>query len=271
MESNLFLPISEYEKLNEQMKISHILKIAKYCEKEWGGEKHQRYLESIKSYLQSFETSKKPEFCRLAKYTNMISGDLTLNHYLSILIAIERIVHHSPVDHDFLITSKDKKNHITQTVPMFAILDNIRSAFNVGSIFRTSECLSMQKIYLCGYTATPEHQKTEATAMGTDKHIEWQWKTNSIHTIKKLKQENIKIIALETTRKEQSIYDCVVDGPTALVVGNERFGLHPSLLKECNDVREVPTYGLKNSLNVGVAYGIAASHISQKLRSHLSS
>jgi tRNA G18 (ribose-2'-O)-methylase SpoU len=133
----------------------------------------------------------------------------------------------------------------------------MRSAFNVGSIFRTADTLGAQKLWLTGYTPTPHQLQVEKAALGATLILEWEV-TSFKETIENLKKKNFKIIALETSAKAKDIsYPYEPNEATAFVVGNERFGLDPDQLALCDEIRRIPTYGIKNSLNAATAAAIA--------------
>ncbi len=142
--------------------------------------------------------------------------------------------------------------------PVVVVLDNIRSMYNVGSIFRTSDAIMIQKLYLTGYTPTPEKKEVKKTALGSTESVEWEYCKNAIELIEKLKSDGFKIVALEIT--DSSINYTKVrkeDFPLCLIIGNEITGVQASLLDLCDFAIELPMYGIKHSLNVAVAYGIA--------------
>src|SRR3989344_2824416 len=132
---------------------------------------------------------------------------------------------------------------------IYLILNNIRSAYNVGSIFRTADAVGVAKIYLCGITPIPYDQKHEAKIMNHGAG-----------------DKKIKIIGLEQAKSSKNIFELgALDiSPLALVVGNEVRGLSPQILKYCDEVVHIPMYGKKESLNVAVATGIALYEITNK-------
>ncbi len=155
--------------------------------------------------------------------------------------------------------------HKAQKFPLYVVLDNIRSMYNVGSIFRTSDSIMIQKLYLTGYTPTPEKKEVSKTALGATESVDWEYHSNPIELIKKLKSEGIKIVALEIT--DESIPYTEYDGknfPACLIVGNEITGIQSSILDICDIAIELPMYGIKHSLNVAVAYGIAVYELRKK-------
>lgn len=146
------------------------------------------------------------------------------------------------------------------------ILCNVRSAHNVGSIFRTAEGVGAKKIYLCGYTPAPDVSGIGAgrgslmiakTALGAEKSTPWEYFKQTRRLIKKLKSEGIRIIALEQTQRSIDYRNCKPKFPLAILVGHERNGLSKKILKYVDEIIQIPMYGQKESLNVSVAVGIA--------------
>ena len=138
------------------------------------------------------------------------------------------------------------------------ILDNLRSAFNVGSIFRTAECLGLGELALCGITAVPPHPKLVQTAMGTEDKVAWQHFDDSLQAIGHYRALGYQIVALETAETAESIFQASVHAPLALVLGNESLGLEQKVLQQADRVVMLPVQGWKNSLNVGVAFAVCA-------------
>jgi len=144
---------------------------------------------------------------------------------------------------------------------MEVLLDNIRSAWNVGSIFRTAEGVGIRRIHLCGITPTPDNPKVTKTALGTEETVSWNYSTNSIDTVLRLKKQGLRLWALEWDVRSESLIE-VTKGlpgpPVVLVVGNEVCGVDPGVLEVCERIIYVPMLGIKRSFNVAVVFGIAA-------------
>ena len=151
----------------------------------------------------------------------------------------------------------------------FVIAHNIRSLFNVGSLFRTADAFGVTKIYLTGYTPTPElfkHKiKISKTALGAEEFVPWEHKLSPVKVLKdlKLKNRKIQVIALENNIKGKTIKlnKFKPKTPLVLILGEEVGGVDNSLLKLADKVVEIPLFGKKESLNVSVAFGVAAYHI----------
>ncbi len=144
---------------------------------------------------------------------------------------------------------------------IFVLVNNIRSAFNVGSIFRTSDAAGVSKIYLSGYSPTPTNLKLEKTALGSLDFVDWEYENDVNIFIKKFKDENIPIFSAEQTEKSV-LYDSIIyPKKMCLVMGNEISGVEDNILDNSDKIIEIPMYGEKNSLNVATAYGILIYHI----------
>ena len=147
------------------------------------------------------------------------------------------------------------------------ILDNIRSVYNVGSIFRTSDALGIDKIYLCGCTPTPidrfgrSRQDLAKVALGAEKDITSEYCADTKEIIKKLKKEGYQIIAIEQDKKSVDFKKVKVKYPVAIVMGNEVGGIDKKNLALCDIIVEIPMVGKKESLNVSVSFGIAGYQI----------
>jgi len=141
------------------------------------------------------------------------------------------------------------------------ICDNLRSVFNVGSLFRTAECLGLGKILLCGISPTPEHSNMEKTAMGTQSLVPWECFSTTEDAINYCRALNYKIYALETLAEAQNVFSASYELPLALLIGNESLGIEPKLLPLCDAYLSLPQLGWKNSLNVGVAAAITLYNI----------
>lgn len=145
----------------------------------------------------------------------------------------------------------------------YIICHNIRSRENIGSIFRTSDAFGVSKIYLTGYTPTPPHDKIFKTALGAEKWMPWEQRKSVSGLLKELKKKKVKIIALEQSSKSIPLEKFKPRFPMALIVGNEVRGLSRSTLQKADVAVEIPMLGKKESLNVAVAFGIAAYHVRQ--------
>lgn len=140
---------------------------------------------------------------------------------------------------------------------LYLILQNIRSLFNVGALFRCADAFGVEKIFLCGYTGYPPRSQISKTALGAENTVPWErlWQTHLL--VKKLKKQGVRIVALELTKDAKSLSNFKPKFPLALIVGNEVKGVTKNLLKLCDDNIYIPMHGAKESLNVAVAGGVA--------------
>jgi len=145
---------------------------------------------------------------------------------------------------------------------IYIILENIRSLYNVGAIFRTAEATArVKKIYLCGITGTPDQKGFLKTALSGAGQINWEYWPNTRDLIKKLKSKKVKIIALEQTEESFDYKKFQPKFPLALILGNEKEGVDPEILKMCDQKIQIPLFGKGKSLNVAVAFGIVIYEI----------
>ena len=159
-----------------------------------------------------------------------------------------------------------KSDSIPQTdrLPLTVLVENVRSLYNVGSIFRTSDGVRLQHLLLTGYTPTPPRKEIEKTALGATESVPWSYSRDPIACLKALKSEGIRICCLEQTDKSIPYFEIhKSDFPLCLVLGNEVSGVSRSLIEQCDLAIEIPMFGRKHSLNVAVAYGIAVFHLSR--------
>lgn len=144
-----------------------------------------------------------------------------------------------------------------------SILDNIRSTYNVGSIFRTSDGAGIDKLFLCGITPTPDNPKVGKTALGAEHSVPWEHRWSVLETASELHDSGFMLLSLEGGASSVSIFDALpeiskTDRPLALAVGNEVSGIDPEVVKMSDMCIYIPMEGIKESLNVATAFGIAA-------------
>lgn len=144
---------------------------------------------------------------------------------------------------------------------IYLVLDNLRSVYNIGAIFRTADAAGVKKIYLCGISAHPPRPDLEKTACKTHDFVNWEYILRTTDTIKKLKKQGIRIIALEQTDKSIDYKKLKYIGPIAIVVGNEVDGVDQKVLDLCDSAVDIPMQGFANSLNVTTALGIILFNI----------
>ena len=152
---------------------------------------------------------------------------------------------------------------------LYAMLDNIRSAWNVGSIFRSADGFGFKHLYLCGITPTPDNEAVVKTSLGAEDFVTWSAHKDAVKLTIGLKKEGFAIWALEQTEKSKSLAAAIQwlepDQPTVLVVGSEVTGVDPGILEIADQVVHLPMRGQKRSFNVAVAFAVAAGSLSSIL------
>jgi len=163
------------------------------------------------------------------------------------------------------IVLRQQSQKVKQRLPFSVVLNNIRSLYNVGAIFRTSDGVGLEKLWLCGITGHPPHPQLSKTALGAEDQIPWEHRTDAISVVKALKKKGYQIVLLEQMEKSVPYQDFIPQAPVCLVVGNEINGVSDELGSLCHSAIEIEMAGLKNSLNVAVAFGIVAYHIRNQI------
>lgn len=158
--------------------------------------------------------------------------------------------------------------HSVPRLPVAVIVDSIRSLYNVGSIFRTSDGVLLEKLILTGFTPVPPRKEIEKTALGATQSVPWEYIKDPAEAVLNLKKEGYKTFCLELTDNVVPYYTVLPqDFPIGLVIGNEITGVSHSALVLCDAALEIPQFGIKQSLNVAVAYGISIFELSRIWRS----
>ncbi|NUO83177.1 RNA methyltransferase [candidate division KSB1 bacterium] len=148
--------------------------------------------------------------------------------------------------------------------PQFvAVLDNIRSLHNVGSIFRTADGAGVEKLYLCGMTGTPPRAEIRKAALGAEETVAWEYFATTREALQHLRAEGYQLLALERAERSADFREARYEFPLALIVGHEFEGIAPETLAECDLIVSLPMHGRKQSLNVAVAFGVAAYEIAR--------
>jgi tRNA G18 (ribose-2'-O)-methylase SpoU len=166
--------------------------------------------------------------------------------------------------------SVDAFKNVEKT-PIIIVLDNIRSLNNIGAVFRTSDAFLIEKIYLCGITATPPHKDIHKTALGSTDTVAWEHVENTLDLVEKLKAENIKVCAIEQAEKATMLNDFKIEADTkyVLVFGNEVKGVAQDVVDTSDMVVEIPQFGTKHSLNISVSCGVVVWDVFSKLTTNL--
>ena len=142
--------------------------------------------------------------------------------------------------------------------PLILVLDNIRSLNNIGSVFRTADAFLIEKIYLCGITATPPHKDIHKTALGATENVAWEYVENTLDVVQKLQNEKVSVWAIEQTEKAVllDVFQPKKNTKHAFILGNEVRGVAQEVVNACGQALEIPQFGTKHSLNISVATGV---------------
>jgi len=155
-------------------------------------------------------------------------------------------------------------------MPLTIILDDVRSLYNVGSVFRTSDAFRVERIILCGITATPENSLVEIhkTALGAEESVEWSYSPDCLSVVKELNEKGYITVAVEQVEGSIKLDNIVVekDKRYALVLGNEVKGINQDVVDICKWSLEIPQYGTKHSLNVSVSAGLVIWEFARQLK-----
>ncbi|MBL7923493.1 MAG: RNA methyltransferase [Bacteroidia bacterium] len=151
-------------------------------------------------------------------------------------------------------------------LPVVLVLDNVRSALNIGSIFRTADAFRVEKILLCGITAQPPHKEIAKTALGATESVRWEYFADTLEALLALRQDGYRLYALEQVRHSISLEDFEPGGEkTAVVLGHEMDGVSQAAIDQCDACLEIRQEGTKHSLNVAVCAGIVCWELHKKL------
>ena len=213
----------------------------------------QRALIECRHWLE--EQTATPRLRQLARLVDPAADRARLT---SVLVPVEREVARRRVT-DVQILDRDApaEQPPAARLPLILVADSLRSAFNVGGLFRTAECFGAEAVWLCGYSATPEHPHVAEAALGADRLVPWRAGSRAADAIGDLRCGGRAVVALETVAGAVDLDVFRWTFPCALLLGNERFGLDPALVREADARVRIPVFGRKNSLNVVSAAAIA--------------
>ena len=157
-----------------------------------------------------------------------------------------------------------------EKTPLIVILDNVRSLNNIGSVFRTCDAFLIEKIYLCGITATPPNKEIHKTALGATDSVAWEYEENTLSAVEKLKEQGVYIISIEQAENSTMLNDFQPNGKQkyAIIFGNEVKGVEQEVVSASDEVIEIPQYGTKHSLNISVSAGIVIWELAMKIRKY---
>jgi tRNA G18 (ribose-2'-O)-methylase SpoU len=146
----------------------------------------------------------------------------------------------------------------SEKIPIIVVLENIRSAYNVGSVFRTADAFLLQAVYICGYTAHPPHKEIKKTALGADETVSWKYFKKIDEAIEELRNGGYKIFAVEQAENSHPLQgvESKIEQKLAVIFGNEVTGIEQSTIDLTDGCIEIPQLGMKHSLNIATAAGV---------------
>lgn len=207
----------------------------------------------------AFDFLRLAESKRLVGLAHLLQPGATPRAIQAALVPLERVDKRARVtDAEMGIRSTDEPGHADR-VGLCVVADNVRSAFNAGGIFRTADFFGAERLVLCGYTPGPENAQVKKTALGADETTPWERAGDVRDVVDRLRGEGYRIYALETADGAKDIAGFAPEFPCALLLGNERFGLDPDVVAMADEVLEIRSHGMKNSLNVVSAFAVAGA------------
>ena len=204
---------------------------------------------------------------RLVGLAHLLQPGATPRSIQAALVPLERVDKRARVtDAEMGIRNTDAAPGRADRAAFTVVADNVRSAFNAGGLFRTADFFGADRLILCGYTPGPDNPQVKKTALGADDATPWEHAGDVRDVIDRLHDEGRRVYALETADGATDIASCTPVWPCALLLGNERFGLDPDVVAMADEVLEIPSHGMKNSLNVVSAFAVAAAFFRNSAR-----
>ncbi len=252
------IPPQAFQSFSFKQTLDSLWRLASQWESQpWQGVESQKNAKAFASYLNILKVHENDQCRNLA--LELMAMPLTEARDLEkIIMLLERKLEKDIPEQDFLISTEDAPTQRRAELPIVhLVLDNLRSSFNVGSLFRSAEAFGITEVHLCGYTATPKNSKTAKSALGADQWVKWRYWEGTLDCLNFLKKEGLTLYAFETCDEAKPLRSCDLKTPAALILGNERYGLASPVLKRADALLEIPLAGRKNSLNVGVCGALA--------------
>jgi tRNA G18 (ribose-2'-O)-methylase SpoU len=221
----------------------------------------------IRSYLNclNFIESGSPGYSTFQEISGLFHDKRAFSNQLTML---RHKMQDKVSEDELFVLKRDGESVAQKSLPIVVILDNLRSAFNVGSIFRTSECIRVEKVYCCGITPLPDNKDMLSTTMGTADLVNWEHVFDTNEQINSLREMGYSVYALETAEPAADLFEFKPKLPLAIVLGNEALGISNDTLNHCDGILRIPVRGWKNSLNVAVSYAVAIYEIYRNIRSY---
>lgn len=217
------------------------------------GPAREAALAAARAFLAAAEAPRLRSFARLLPAG---AGDRAI---LCALVPLERVDARTRVtDADLGISDADAPAAPPDRFPLVAVADNLRAALNAGALFRAADFFGAEALWLCGYTAGPDHPQVARSALGAERAVPWRRFGDVREAVAAARAEGRRVYALETSSRAVPLERAAFEWPAALLLGSERFGLDPDVVAAADACVAIPGHGTKNSLNVAAAFAVAA-------------
>lgn len=230
----------------------------------------ERFRKAAIADLHRFLTERCAQIPHLGDLVRLVRESMTRQDLFALMVPCERELKRVKIT-DVEILSTDLSEAMPQfpQLPLTVIADNFRSAINVGTLFRVSDCFGIQEAMLCGYTPDPSDGRAKAAALGAENWVKWSRFPRTLDAVRAVQAQGIPVIALETVAGAPTLEAWQWQFPCAVALGSERFGLDADVVQACDGVMRIPMYGRKNSLNVVMAFTLVAHAARQAFQQQL--
>lgn len=219
----------------------------------------ERFRKAAIADLHRFLTERCQHVPHLGDLVRLVRETMTRQDLFALMAPCERELKRVKItDVEILTQDRDVVPETHPTLPLTVIADQFRSAINVGTLFRVSDCFGIEEAILCGYTPDPSDGRAKAAALGAENWVKWSRFPRTLDAVRAVQARGIPVIALETVEGATTLEDWQWQFPCAIVLGSERFGLDADVVQACDGVMRIPMYGHKNSLNVVMAFTLVA-------------
>ncbi len=225
---------------------------------ERGWEKPRFRASGIKE-LRTFLETRCADVPHLGALARLVRPEMTPRDLAALMAPCERELKRVKIT-DVEILMHDRAEPVSpgaSVMPLTVVADAFRSAINVGTLFRVSDCFGVQEAILCGYTPSPDDGRAKQAALGAEAWVPWSRSETTLGAVRALRAKGVQVVALETVPSAPTLEEWQWQFPCAVVLGSERFGLDADVVKACDAVVRIPVYGRKNSLNVVMAFTLA--------------
>lgn len=255
------------ERFHPDVRLRHVLQFFRTLELRWDDDTRRAgMLRDLRELAGRARREGLEGLQDVADLVEALGPEPDRDRFVVLLAPLERRVLRDLTDTDLLVRSEDRIPASTAAarMPVRVVLDNLRSAFNVGSVFRTADCVGVEEVVLTGYTPTPAHDGLARAAMGATEWVPWSRAGSAFEAFDRARADGLLVIGVETVEGATDLWSAPPPRPSAFVFGNERYGLEPGKLAACDEVLSIPVFGVKNSLNVAVATALVLYEVRRR-------